>query len=192
MGPGSRTLRDPVGTLCEGERESGRAERRGAVRWHTGRFPAIAVQFRLHSNPRTSPIKPRAGLGETGSRRRIPEPEKKDGPPSPVKCQPRPREASSPGGSCVLPAPGPRLPDVKLSATPPYPELGAVPRRRRPLCYSYTASGTTARRQANQESEIPEDDQEEPEYLPEEEANEQDSGDDEPDNLVARDDWYED
>ncbi|WVZ89328.1 hypothetical protein U9M48_035749, partial [Paspalum notatum var. saurae] len=42
------------------------------------------------------------------------------------------------------------------------------------------------------ESEIQKDDPKDPEYLPEEEANEQDSGDDEPDNLVARDDWYED
>ncbi|WVZ81289.1 hypothetical protein U9M48_028682 [Paspalum notatum var. saurae] len=37
-----------------------------------------------------------------------------------------------------------------------------------------------------------EDDPEDPEYLPEENTDEQDSGDDEPDNIVTRDDWYED
>ncbi|WVZ93016.1 hypothetical protein U9M48_039039 [Paspalum notatum var. saurae] len=42
------------------------------------------------------------------------------------------------------------------------------------------------------ESEHQEDDPEDPEYLPEENTDEQDSGDDEPDNIVTWDDWYED
>ncbi|WVZ90130.1 hypothetical protein U9M48_036460 [Paspalum notatum var. saurae] len=42
------------------------------------------------------------------------------------------------------------------------------------------------------ESEHQEDDPEDPEYLPEENTDEQDLGDDEPDNIVTRDDWYED
>ncbi|WVZ93885.1 hypothetical protein U9M48_039837 [Paspalum notatum var. saurae] len=44
----------------------------------------------------------------------------------------------------------------------------------------------------NSEPEHQEDDPEDPEYLPEENTDEQDSGDDEPDNIVTRDDWYED
>ncbi|WVZ79755.1 hypothetical protein U9M48_027298 [Paspalum notatum var. saurae] len=42
------------------------------------------------------------------------------------------------------------------------------------------------------EPENQEDDPEDPEYLPKENADEQDLGDDEPDNLITRDDWYED
>ncbi|WVZ91563.1 hypothetical protein U9M48_037715 [Paspalum notatum var. saurae] len=44
----------------------------------------------------------------------------------------------------------------------------------------------------NSEPEHQEDDPEDPEYLPEENTDEQDSGDDEPDNIVTRDGGYED
>ncbi|WVZ50762.1 hypothetical protein U9M48_001987 [Paspalum notatum var. saurae] len=44
----------------------------------------------------------------------------------------------------------------------------------------------------NSEPEHQEDDPEDPEYLPEENTDEQDSSDDEPDNIVTRDDRYED
>ncbi|WVZ94793.1 hypothetical protein U9M48_040644 [Paspalum notatum var. saurae] len=85
-------------------------------------------------------------------------------------------------------------PKPRPTATSPYPEPEAVPRRRQP-CYLYvTGDDYTSAREArlfNPESKIPEDDQEDPEYLPEEEANEQDSGDDEPDNLVTRDNWID-
>ncbi|WVZ83039.1 hypothetical protein U9M48_030224 [Paspalum notatum var. saurae] len=42
------------------------------------------------------------------------------------------------------------------------------------------------------ESEHQEDDPKDPEYLPEENTDDQDSGDNEPDNIVTREDWYED
>ncbi|WVZ88803.1 hypothetical protein U9M48_035276 [Paspalum notatum var. saurae] len=45
---------------------------------------------------------------------------------------------------------------------------------------------------SNPEPEHQEDDPEDPEYLPKENTDEQDPGDDEPDNIVTRDDWYED
>ncbi|WVZ89031.1 hypothetical protein U9M48_035490 [Paspalum notatum var. saurae] len=44
----------------------------------------------------------------------------------------------------------------------------------------------------NSEPEHQEDDPEDPEYLLEENTDEQDSSDDEPDNIFTRDDWYED
>ncbi|WVZ90835.1 hypothetical protein U9M48_037110 [Paspalum notatum var. saurae] len=59
----------------------------------------------------------------------------------------------------------------------------AVNRERQP----HEEEGRRAAEPKNQEN-----DPEDPEYLPEENADDQDSGDDEPDNIITRDDWYED
>lgn len=82
----------------------------------------------------------------------------------------------------------PPIPGVEDSAANPEPE----PRHRRRVCTLYPETCLSSLRQANHEPDHQEDDPEDPEYLPEEDAEEPDTGDDGVDNLITGDDWYED